>query len=157
MNSKPLPASSFCPLAEHRRRAYTEPKQPGLELSRSEAVVFSVTEAGPGQRRETHYSGQVQGVGFRFQTLRIARAYEVAGFVRNLPDGRVELVAEGRSGPARPFPGRGGGIHERVHPPQHHEDGVSHRRIRRVQHPAVAGWETSSPSEDWKFAAWDEP
>jgi acylphosphatase len=37
----------------------------------------------------------VQGVGFRFQTVRIARRYEVAGFVRNLPDGRVQLVAEG--------------------------------------------------------------
>jgi len=43
------------------------------------------------------YSGQVQGVGFRFTAYRIARQYQVSGFVRNLPDGRVELVAEGRA------------------------------------------------------------
>jgi acylphosphatase len=42
-----------------------------------------------------HFTGRVQGVGFRFQTLRVARGFEVAGFVRNLPDGRVELEAEG--------------------------------------------------------------
>jgi acylphosphatase len=41
------------------------------------------------------YTGRVQGVGFRYQTLHIARGYDVAGFVRNLPDGRVELEAEG--------------------------------------------------------------
>jgi acylphosphatase len=43
-----------------------------------------------------HFTGRVQGVGFRYQTLRVARGFEVAGFVRNLPDGRVELEAEGR-------------------------------------------------------------
>jgi acylphosphatase len=43
-----------------------------------------------------HFSGRVQGVGFRFATLQVAREFEVAGFVRNLPDGRVELEAEGR-------------------------------------------------------------
>ena len=41
------------------------------------------------------YSGHVQGVGFRYTTHSIARAYQVTGFVRNAPDGRVELVAEG--------------------------------------------------------------
>jgi acylphosphatase len=41
------------------------------------------------------YSGRVQGVGFRYQTLHVARGYDVAGFVRNLPDGRVEMEAEG--------------------------------------------------------------
>jgi acylphosphatase len=43
-----------------------------------------------------HFTGRVQGVGFRFQTLQVARGFEVAGFVRNLPDGRVELEAEGQ-------------------------------------------------------------
>ncbi len=43
-----------------------------------------------------HFSGRVQGVGFRFAALQVAREFEVAGFVRNLPDGRVELEAEGR-------------------------------------------------------------
>jgi acylphosphatase len=40
-------------------------------------------------------SGKVQGVGFRYQTLGVAHGYEVSGYVRNLPDGRVELEAEG--------------------------------------------------------------
>lgn len=47
------------------------------------------------QRRTIEYSGRVQGVGFRYATYTIARRYEVNGYVRNLPDGRVELVAEG--------------------------------------------------------------
>ncbi len=42
------------------------------------------------------YSGHVQGVGFRFTAVDVARKYPaVTGFVRNLLDGRVELVAEG--------------------------------------------------------------
>jgi len=41
------------------------------------------------------FSGHVQGVGFRYTALQVAREFEVAGFVRNLPDGRVELQAEG--------------------------------------------------------------
>ena len=49
------------------------------------------------QRRSVYYSGHVQGVGFRYTTHSVARGHDVAGFVRNLPDGRVELVAEGES------------------------------------------------------------
>ena len=41
------------------------------------------------------YTGMVQGVGFRYTTRDIALGYEVTGYVKNLPDGRVELVAEG--------------------------------------------------------------
>ena len=41
------------------------------------------------------YSGRVQGVGFRYTTKTVAMGFEVTGTVRNLPDGRVELVAEG--------------------------------------------------------------
>ena len=41
------------------------------------------------------YSGSVQGVGFRYTTKSVAAGFEVIGTVRNLPDGRVELVAEG--------------------------------------------------------------
>ena len=41
------------------------------------------------------FSGHVQGVGFRYSVLQIAREFEVAGFVRNLMDGRVQLEAEG--------------------------------------------------------------
>ena len=41
------------------------------------------------------FSGHVQGVGFRFSVLQIAREYDVAGFVSNLADGRVQLEVEG--------------------------------------------------------------
>jgi len=37
----------------------------------------------------------VQGIGFRYTTERLARHFPVSGFVKNLADGRVELVAEG--------------------------------------------------------------
>ncbi|MGI9456130.1 MAG: acylphosphatase [Aeoliella sp.] len=47
------------------------------------------------QRRHVVYSGRVQGVGFRYTTRTIARGYDVTGFVRNLADGGVEVVAEG--------------------------------------------------------------
>jgi acylphosphatase len=40
-------------------------------------------------------SGEVQGVGFRFFTQRVAARHQVVGYVRNLPDGRVEAHAEG--------------------------------------------------------------
>jgi acylphosphatase len=41
------------------------------------------------------YTGRVQGVGFRYTAVNVADGYAVAGYVRNLPDGSVELVAEG--------------------------------------------------------------
>jgi acylphosphatase len=41
------------------------------------------------------YSGNVQGVGFRYTVKSAAAGFDVTGLVRNLPDGRVELVAEG--------------------------------------------------------------
>ena len=42
------------------------------------------------------YSGNVQGVGFRYTAKTVAAGFELTGTVRNLPDGRVELVAEGQ-------------------------------------------------------------
>ncbi|MBN2578208.1 MAG: acylphosphatase [Pirellulales bacterium] len=50
---------------------------------------------GDPQRRELYYSGTVQGVGFRYTARALARGFAVTGFVRNLPDGRVQLVVEG--------------------------------------------------------------
>ncbi len=41
------------------------------------------------------YSGKVQGVGFRATTLKISQGFPVTGYVRNLEDGRVEILAEG--------------------------------------------------------------
>jgi acylphosphatase len=40
-------------------------------------------------------SGLVQGVGFRYWALKLAQERELVGYVRNLHDGRVEIVAEG--------------------------------------------------------------
>jgi acylphosphatase len=51
----------------------------------------------PKERLRVHYSGRVQGVGFRYTAARLAEGYDVTGYVRNLSDGRVELVAEGQS------------------------------------------------------------
>lgn len=47
------------------------------------------------QRCHAYLSGRVQGVGFRFFTLRAAQDLGLTGWVRNLWDGRVEVVAEG--------------------------------------------------------------
>ena len=45
--------------------------------------------------RHVFYEGRVQGVGFRWTTKNLARGYDVTGSVRNLPDGRVELLVSG--------------------------------------------------------------
>jgi len=42
--------------------------------------------------------GVVQGVGFRFFAERLARRYDLTGYVRNLPDDTVEIEAEGDHG-----------------------------------------------------------
>jgi acylphosphatase len=63
--------------------------------------IRSVPEAKTGARmngrKRLHvlYSGRVQGVGFRYTAKNVATGFEITGIVRNLPDGRVELVAEG--------------------------------------------------------------
>lgn len=49
-------------------------------------------------RYTVHFSGHVQGVGFRYAAARLARSLAVAGYVQNLPDRRVLLVAEGEQG-----------------------------------------------------------
>jgi acylphosphatase len=45
-------------------------------------------------RRRVWFSGRVQGVGFRYTVVQVADRFAVTGWVRNLPDGRVEMVAE---------------------------------------------------------------
>jgi len=47
------------------------------------------------RRLNVFYSGRVQGVGFRYTVKTVAAGFDVAGIVRNLPDGRVELIVEG--------------------------------------------------------------
>ena len=46
--------------------------------------------------RMVHYSGRVQGVGFRAKAVEIARDFPATGWVKNLDDGRVQLLVEGR-------------------------------------------------------------
>jgi acylphosphatase len=47
------------------------------------------------KRLHVYYSGAVQGVGFRFTTERVAIALGLVGWVKNVLDGRVEVVCEG--------------------------------------------------------------
>jgi acylphosphatase len=42
------------------------------------------------------FAGRVQGVGFRYTTLEVARGFDVCGYVKNLADGRVQLEVEGK-------------------------------------------------------------
>jgi acylphosphatase len=51
------------------------------------------------------YSGRVQGVGFRYTARGLARRFSVAGYVRNLADGSVELVVEGEAEQVNAFLG----------------------------------------------------
>ena len=48
--------------------------------------------------RHIIFSGQVQGVGFRFTAFNMANRHQLTGFVRNLPDGTVEMLIQGTSG-----------------------------------------------------------
>jgi len=55
------------------------------------------------QRVTVLFSGRVQGVGFRVSVRQLACGYEVTGTVRNLPDGRVEMIAEGQRSEVEAF------------------------------------------------------
>lgn len=50
-----------------------------------------------------YFTGRVQGVGFRYQTLQVAKGYDISGYVINLPDGRVCLEVEGVAPEVRDF------------------------------------------------------
>jgi acylphosphatase len=66
----------------------------------------------PEVHHETAYfTGRVQGVGFRYAALQVAREFEVSGFVANLPDGRVVLEAEGTRADVEAFLGA---VHEKM-------------------------------------------
>jgi acylphosphatase len=52
---------------------------------------------------QVFYEGRVQGVGFRFTVRHIAKGFDVTGWVRNLPDGRVELQVTGEEDEVRAF------------------------------------------------------
>ncbi|OGW82790.1 MAG: hypothetical protein A2987_00920 [Omnitrophica bacterium RIFCSPLOWO2_01_FULL_45_10] len=48
------------------------------------------------KRVHIYYSGSVQGVGFRFTAERLANSLGLTGWVKNLRDGRVEILCEGK-------------------------------------------------------------
>ncbi|RKY31927.1 MAG: acylphosphatase [Candidatus Omnitrophota bacterium] len=58
------------------------------------------------KRIHVYFSGKVQGVGFRFTTEEVARETGIFGWVKNLRDGRVEVVAEGSEKDLKDFLGR---------------------------------------------------
>lgn len=51
----------------------------------------------PNHCKIVRYSGQVQGVGFRYTACRVAKNYDISGYAKNLPDGTVECLIEGDS------------------------------------------------------------
>jgi len=100
-------------------------------VAHSTWFAMAEPESSPSEvRRTVHFSGRVQGVGFRYTTRDISRNYSVTGYVENLPDGRVRLVVEG--------------LPEEV---ERFVDAVSHRMQYYVsgsdQHAAVATGEFS--------------
>ena len=52
---------------------------------------------------QVFYEGNVQGVGFRWSVRDVAKGFDVTGWVRNLPDGRVELQVTGEENEVRAF------------------------------------------------------
>jgi acylphosphatase len=52
---------------------------------------------------QVFYEGNVQGVGFRYSVRQIAKGFDITGSVRNLPDGRVELLATGEQDEVEAF------------------------------------------------------
>ena len=55
------------------------------------------------KRAHVFYSGHVQGIGFRYTAEDIAESLGLKGWVKNLSDGRVEVVAEGEEGDIKEF------------------------------------------------------
>jgi acylphosphatase len=52
---------------------------------------------------QVFYEGNVQGVGFRWSVQDVAKGFDVTGWVRNLPDGRVEMQVSGAESEVRAF------------------------------------------------------
>lgn len=60
-------------------------------------MVFRTNVTANNMLKRSHviYAGRVQGVGFRYTVRQLAHGFDVVGYVRNLDDGRVEMVIEG--------------------------------------------------------------
>jgi acylphosphatase len=70
---------------------------------------------------QVFYEGNVQGVGFRYSVRQIAKGFDITGSVRNLPDGRVELLATGEEDEVRAFVEAIGQSELRAHIKKHTE------------------------------------
>lgn len=68
------------------------------DVSRETSENTQIIVGNVSLRKKVIFKGYVQGVGFRYTTLRISKEYNVSGFVKNLPDRSVLLVAEGEKG-----------------------------------------------------------
>ena len=68
---------------------------PAIGLVLLFATVDGKEPEKPMKATMVYYSGNVQGVGFRATAVMIARDYSVTGWVKNLADGRVQLLVEG--------------------------------------------------------------
>lgn len=66
----------------------------GMRDQSSRSVITSI---------QVFYEGNVQGVGFRYSVRQIAKGFDITGSVRNLRDGRVELLATGEEDEVRAF------------------------------------------------------
>lgn len=70
---------------------------------------------------QVFYEGNVQGVGFRYSVRQIAKGFDITGSVRNLRDGRVELLATGEEDEVRAFVEAIGQSELRAHIRKHSE------------------------------------
>ena len=75
---------------------------------------------------QVFYEGNVQGVGFRYSVRQIAKGFDITGSVRNLPDGRVELLATGEENEVRAFLDAIGQSELRGHIKKHSETPLAH-------------------------------
>ena len=78
----------------------------------------------------------MQGVGFRYTAVRLARRFAVGGWVRNLDDGRVELVAEGEPAVVQSFLQaiRDSGLGEFIHEAREQWSAERGERGFRIEH-----------------------
>jgi acylphosphatase len=71
------------------------PAQLLIEEKPANGKALGMPVPGEVHHETIHYSGHVQGVGFRYTALYVARGFDVAGYVENQPDGRVCVEVEG--------------------------------------------------------------
>lgn len=77
------------------------------------------------QHETVYFNGHVQGVGFRYTTMQVAREFEVSGYVKNLLDGRVLVEIEGQTREVKDFINA---LEERMHGYIRHTERESERR-----------------------------